>query len=186
MVRLFNLARGYLLSGWLPSALALAALGGVVLNELVLALPRLTALFIFFVLLNFAGTIAAAIVQAATGRKRRAALSVLAFLATGWIAAQLMIFVIFRGLFDDRPDPFGKNIVIPPGMEVHDPVDHFEEPEGDLPDPFTTQLVAEPARPRATRSLRPSRRCPRGFRPRCASPPTSPNWPSLEAPTARH
>jgi hypothetical protein len=147
MVRLFNLATGYLLSWWLPSVLVLAALGGVVLNELVLALPRLTALFIFFVLLNFAGTIAAAIVQAATGRKRRAAVSVLAFLATGWIAAQLMIFVIFRGLFDDQPDPFGKNIVIPPGMEVHDPEDHFEEPEGDLPDPFTTQLVAEFARP---------------------------------------
>lgn len=62
--------------------------------------------------------------------------------AVGLLICKGLTFLFFSALFNDEPDAFGKDIVIPADMEVSEPVDLFDEPDGPASDELTSSIVA--------------------------------------------
>jgi hypothetical protein len=121
---------------------ALLVFGLLFVNELKLHIP-----FIGFVLLlalvgSLIGVLVSGIVQLIKGRKLWGAINLLALPLIGLIVARGMGFLLFAGMFNDEPDNFGKDIVIPADMKVSDPVESFNEPSKPAVDELTGNIVA--------------------------------------------
>lgn len=140
MIRRFS--RDYFSSAWIPSALSLGIFGLLFLNELKLHFGWIGFALLLALVLSLLGVLASGIYQVFKGRKLWGAINLLAIPLIGWVMAMGIGFLFFSMLFNDKPDNFGKDIVIPADMQVSDPVDQFEEPGGSASDQFTENIVA--------------------------------------------
>jgi hypothetical protein len=137
-----RLAKRYFFSAWLPSALALAVFGLLFVNELKLHIPFVGIVLLLALVAGIVGILVSGIVQLVKGRKLWGVINLFALPLIGLIVVWGMGFLMFAGLFNDEPDNFGKNIVIPADMKVSDPVDDFNEPGEPAIDELTEKIVA--------------------------------------------
>lgn len=137
-----QLAKNYLFSAWLPSALALVIFGLLFANELKVHTPFLGLALLLALLVSLLGILVSGIIQLIKGRKLWGAINLVALPLIGLLVAWGIGFLMFAELFNDEPDNFGKNIVIPADMQVSDPVESFDEPSEHVIDEFTEKVIA--------------------------------------------
>jgi hypothetical protein len=135
-------AKGYLFSAWMPSVFALSVFGLLFINELKLHIPYIGFALLFFLVVSLLGILVSGIVQLVRGRKLWGAINLAALPIIGLIVVYGIGFIAFAGLFNDEPDNFGKNIVIPADMKVSDSVESFDEPSEYVNDEFTDKVIA--------------------------------------------
>jgi hypothetical protein len=139
----FNqLAKKYFFSVWLPSVFALLVLGLLFVNELKLHIPFIGLALLLTFVGSLVGIFVSGIIQLVKGRKLWGAINLVALPIIGLIAVWGIGFIAFAGLFNDEPDNFGKDIVIPADMKVSDPVESFNEPGEPAVDELTENIVA--------------------------------------------
>ena len=139
----FNrLAKAYFLSRWRPSVWALAIFAVLFANEFKGHIRFVSFVFLLAFTASLLGILVSGIVQLVKGRKVSGLFNLFAFFAVGLAAFLGMGFLAVVELFDDQPDNFGKNIVIPANMQVSDPVENFDESGGPVVDELTTNIAA--------------------------------------------
>jgi hypothetical protein len=136
-----QLLKNYVFSAWLPSVLALVAFGLLFVNELKVHVPFIGLAFLFALLVSLIGILVSGIIQLFKGRKLWGVINLIAFLSIGMLVAWGMGVLLFAGMFNDEPDNFGKDIVIPADMKVSDPVENFDEPSEHVTDEFTKKVI---------------------------------------------
>lgn len=127
---------------WLPSVFALLVLGLLFVNELKLHIPFIGLALLLTFVGSLVGIFVSGIIQLVKGRKLWGAINLVALPIIGLIAVWGIGFIAFAGLFNDEPDNFGKDIVIPADMKVSDPVESFNEPGEPAVDELTENIVA--------------------------------------------
>lgn len=137
-----HLAKAYFASPWRPPALALVLGGLLALADWKLDSPLLSLGLLFALAGSLLGVFVAGIYQL-TQRRWLSGLGNLAALPLiGLLLLRTLFLLMFTALFDDGPDDFGKDIIIPADMAVSDPVESFEEPGEPVRDAFAQQLIA--------------------------------------------
>ena len=111
-------------------------------NELKLHIPFIGLALLLVLAGSLIGILVSGIVQLIKGRKLWGAINLIALPFVGLSVAWGMGFLLFAGMFNDEPDNFGKNIVIPADMKVSDPVESFNEPSEPATDTLTDNIVA--------------------------------------------
>lgn len=137
-----QLLQAYLSKWWIPPLVPLVSLGLLLLNELWLNVPFVGYVLLLMVAVGGVGALVASIVHFVRGDKRSGLFSLLSLPVLAFASFYAIGFILFYGLFNDGPDNFGKDIVIPPGMEVTNPVDRFDEGAPAVSDAFTDSIVA--------------------------------------------
>ena len=122
--------------------IALVAFGMLFVNELKLHIPFIGLALLLVLAGSLIGILVSGIVQLIKGRKLWGAINLIALPFVGLSVAWGMGFLLFAGMFNDEPDNFGKNIVIPADMKVSDPVESFNEPSEPATDTLTDNIVA--------------------------------------------
>lgn len=139
----FNqLAKTYFFSAWLPPAVALVVFGLLFVNELILHVPFVGLALLLALLGSFLGILVSGIFQLIKGRKLWGVINLVSIPLIGLLVAQGIGYLMFAEMFNEEPDDFGKNIVIPADMKVSDPVEMFAEPGGAATDELTDNVVA--------------------------------------------
>jgi hypothetical protein len=130
------------LSAWLPSVLALFFLGVFYLSELKLRIGSVAAVSFCALLISLAGVFVSAVVLFVKRRLAKGLINLCAFAVISFQFVGILGAVMFDALFDDRPDNFGKDIVIPADMKLSDPVESFGEENGPVTDELTENIIA--------------------------------------------
>ncbi len=107
----------YFSSWWMPSLFVLSSLVCLILNEIKLHLPYVGIVLLLFVGVGFLGILISSLVQFAKKHPLRGAINLFALPVVGWIVFRGIGFLFVFSLFNDEPDDFGKNIVIPPAWQ---------------------------------------------------------------------
>lgn len=126
----------------MPSLLVLGCLGLLFLNDLKLHLPFAELTLLLTIVVGLLSILIASIAQFTRKQPWHGAINLIALPVVGWIVFRGIGFLFVSALFNDEPDNFGKNIVIPAGMEVIDPVDRFSDDNAPANDSFTDSIIA--------------------------------------------
>jgi hypothetical protein len=137
-----QLARRYFSSAWLPALIALVVFGLLFLNELKLHIPFLGWVLLLVLAASLLGILGSGIFQMIKGRKLWGAINLMALPLVGLVVLRGFGYLMFAEMFNEEPDNFGKNIVIPTDMKVSDPVESFNEPGEPAIDELTENIVA--------------------------------------------
>lgn len=111
-------------------------------NELHLHIPYFGMALLGVLVIGLLGIVAAAIVQFTKGQTRRGVMSLIAFPVMGITVLRGVFYLVTMALFNEEPDNFGKNIIIPANMQISDPLQKFDEAGEQASDAFTTIITA--------------------------------------------
>lgn len=144
------LTKSYFLNPWRPFALVVVISCLFFANEFRSNIPYIGLPLLLAMAASLLGMLGAALVQLVKGRKLWGAINLIALLLVGLLISRALAILIFSAMFNDEPDNFGKDIVIPSDLKVSEPVEHFDEPGGPANDELTSSIVAAFAPPGAT------------------------------------
>jgi hypothetical protein len=137
-----KIAAGYFLSVWLPATLGLLFLIIFYVSELKVHIGPVASISFYALLLSLAGVFVSAIAQFVKRRVGKGLINMGAFAVIGFLFVGTLGAAMFNSLFDDEPDNFGKDIVIPADMKISDPLESFAEVDGPATDELTQKITA--------------------------------------------
>jgi hypothetical protein len=137
LAKIRNVGKRYASNWWLPPLTALTLLTAVIgsdhyLNSALISLSLLAAF-----LASLLGMLAVIVYQAAKRRWLLAAVTCLSGFVILYATASAVTLMFLHAAFNDQPDDFGKDIVIPEGMLVREPAARFETLDEPVTDLFT-------------------------------------------------
>ncbi len=130
--------RSYFTSWWMPTALALLVLAGLLGQEVVAGIHWLSEALAILFLLALVSILAAGIWQLAAKTWKKALLSLFLFLGTGAVS---FVSIIFAVMLAPSEDGFGRDIVIPPDMALELPSDEWLAPDEGAKDAEGDELI---------------------------------------------